>query len=307
MQARLIVFDRRGALNPRLFRIIIPLMFGLLAGAIGIQAVRSKEIELQRKYKALADKLTADYKGPVDVIIAKQDIAQGTEIQVKFLTLAKVPEKFIQPYATASPNELVGLISIAPIAKGEQLLKNKLRKPNEIASEASLSGVLTEDKRAITIGSDALTGVGGFIRPGDNVDILWTVKLPASQGGESVTMVLFQDVPVLAVANQMVGHASSNQENSRDYTITLALTPQEASLLLYAREQGRVQLSLRSPADKGKKVAIAPANSHNLMEAILGKDAVTPPPPPPSNQKTVEVIKGLERTLVAVENSPENK
>lgn len=296
------ILNQRGAFNPRLLRIIIPLMFGLMAGAIGIQAVKNREMQLERKYKVLTDKLTADYKGPVDVIVAKQDIPQGTEIQIKFLTLAKVPEKFIQPYATASPNELVGLVNIAPIAKGEQVLKNKLRKPNEIASEATLSGVTPEDRRAITIGSDALAGVGGFIRPGDNVDVLWTVKLPAAQGGEAVTMVLFQDVSVLAVANQMVGRPASGQEANRDYTVTLALTPQDASLLLYAREQGRVQLSLRSQADKGKRVAIAPANSRNLMEAILGKEAVAPPPPP-TTQKTIEVIKGLERTVVAIENS----
>lgn len=301
------IFNRRGALNPRLFRIVIPLMFGLLAGAIGIQAVRGRQLELEKKYKALTDKLTADYKSPIDVIVAKQDIPQGTEIQIKFLTLAKVPEKFIQPYATANPRDLTGLIAIAPIAKGEQVLKNKLRSASEIPSEGKLSGVTPEDRRAITIGSDALTGVGGFIRPGDNVDVLWTVKLPPAQGGEAVTMVLFQDVSVLAVANQMVGRPATSQEGNRDYTVTLALTPQEASLLLYAREQGRVQLSLRSQADKGKKVAIAPANSRNLMEAVLGKEAVAPPPPPPTTQRTVEVIKGLQRSLVAIENNPDGR
>ena len=95
----------------------------------------------------------------------------------------------------------------------------------------------------------------------------------------------------------MLGKTSTAQEGSRDYTVTLALEPQQATLLLYAREQGKLQLSLRSRHEKSSQVAIAPANVRTLMQAVLGPQAVAEEPKP---QRSVEVYKGLERTMVAV-------
>ncbi len=272
-----------------------------LAGVLGIMAVvvfEQYRRQLVQQLNAERQKLYADYQQASDVIVATKDIAGGKVIAADEVGISAIPGKFIQPYATSNTADVVGLIAAAPMAQGEQVLTNKLRRPNELPIDATLSGLTPEGKRAVTIASDALHGVGGFIRPGDRVDILWTVKLPREQGGDDpVTLALFQDVGVLAVGNEIVGRSTSEKESSPDYTVTLALSPQETSLLLYAREQGVIQLSLHSRANKGGPVAIPPMSSAAAIASVMGN---TPQPTGQAKQRTVEVYKGLERSVVSV-------
>ena len=282
----------------------VPMIVAVIAGLLAVGLMRNYLVTERHKLDAERKRLENEYQSlvgeMVEVIVAKKDLPEGTLIvRDDHLKLAKMPRNFVQPFASGRSADLVGQATIAPIAEGEQVLRNKVRPANELPLSATLSGLTPEGKRAITIGTDALTGVGGFVRPGDNVDILWTVKLPETQGGESVTMMLFQNVSILAVGNQMVGRATGGPESSQNYTVTVALTPQEASLLLYARTQGAIQLSLRPRSDKGQPVAVPPANSRAVMEAVLGKAAVGEGPKPP---RTVEVFRGLDRSVVPVKD-----
>lgn len=278
---------------------IIPFVF---AAVMGLGAVAGLQWLLRTERSKLArerQQLLADYKEPVDVLVAGRDIAEGATVSAEDLDHRAVPLKFVEPYATSQAADLLGLVAMAPIAEGEQVLTNKLRRSEERAAGATLSTLTPEGKRAVTIGTDALTGVGGYVRPGDAVDVLWTFQVPQPGGQtmEPVTMTLFQSVTVLAVGDEMIGQSTGQKAAGTDYTVTLAMTPQEAALLLYAREQGRVQLSLRPPTDKDTQVAVAPASMASVMESVLGP---TQGQQPAKLERTVEVFKGLERTVVAV-------
>lgn len=288
-------------------RRILALVF---AAACGVGAVMLLQKTLAEQRRALAQerqKLLADYQRPVEVIVAAKDLPESTTLDAGALKTALVPEKFVQPYAARSSSDVLGLVTIAPMAEGEQMLVNKVRRPEAAAParDATLSALTPEGKRAITIAVDAITGVGGFVRPGDAVDILWTIQLPQEgQQRESqvVTLTLFQNVQVLAVGADMGGRgrtkAAASPEESR--TVTLALTPQETSFLLFAREQGRIQLSLRSHADTSE-VAVTPANINSLMEKVLSQQGPMPgtaPRPAAKNTRQVEVYKGLKRDVV---------
>ncbi len=252
----------------------------------------------QAKLERERARLMANYQAPIQVVAAAKDLPTGTVLEMAHFAPAKIPEKFVQPYAVRNPKDLVGKVTIAPMAEGEQVLLNKVRSANEVSAEATLSGVLQQGKRAVTIAVESVTGVGGFVRPGDAVDVLWTLSLNgAGAQPQVVTWVLFQDTPVLAVGHEMLGRATKTEETSSQYNVTLALTPQDPSFLLFAREQGRIQLSLRPKTEEGgAKVTIAPANVNTLMEQVLG----VPPPPPPPLTKQVEVYKGLQKDVVTV-------
>ncbi len=244
-------------------------------------------------------RLMANYQAPIQVVAAAKDLPEGTVLEMAHFAPAKIPEKFIQPYAVRNPKDLIGKVTLAPIAEGEQVLLNKVRAAEDVPKDATLSGLMEKGKRAVTIAVEAVTGVGGFIRPGDAVDVLWTLSLgqaSAEQGAQVVTWVLFQDVPVLAIGHEMVGRASKTTEPSNQYNVTLSLKPQDASFLLFAREQGRIQLSLRPKTEEGAPVQVTPANVTTLMEQVLG----VPPPPPPPPTKQVEVYKGLQKDVVTV-------
>lgn len=272
-----------------------------------LRRVEEKEQALVERERALSE----EYKAPISVVVAARDLSRETTLDASHLRFAQIPEKFVQPYTVRSFEEVAGKVTVAPIAEGEQVLSNKLRRQEELPTGSTLSTVTPTGKRAVTISVDTLTGVGGFVRPGDGVDVLWTIPLPGvdKQAGQIVTLTLFQDVPVLAVGGEFVGRppstpterATSPEQAARDFTVTLALTPQETSFMLFAREQGRIQLSLRPRQDKGSQMVVVPANINTLLQIQAGLEAAAPPPPP---VKKAEIYKGLRRDVVELSEEP---
>jgi len=274
---------------------LVPLAFALAMGLAAVMLLRQYLGQQRQAVEQERRRLAADYQAPIEVVVAAKDLTAGVALEPSHLKMAPVPEKFVQPYAVRSPDELLGRLTLAPIAEDEQVLLNKVRRAEEAPPrDATLAGLMPKGKRAVTIAVDAITGVGGFVRPGDKVDILWTIQIPqpGQSQGQVVTMTLFQEVPVLAVGQETVGRARQQAERSADYTVTLALNPQETSFLLFAREQGKIQLSLRSKAETGP-VAVVPANINTLMETVLGAPASSARAP-----RQVEVYKGLKRDVV---------
>ncbi len=280
----------------------MPILFALIMGALAVFVMQQYLAGQQRLLAQERAKLLQNYRDPIKVLIVAKDLPPGTVLEAGHLELADIPEKFVQPYAARTPRDILGLVTAAPLAKGEQVLMNKLRRSDEAPTGSTLAGLTPEGKRAVTIGVDAITGVGGFVRPGDEVDVLWTLKLPQAGGGspgdQVVMLTLFQKIPVLAVGDQMVGHhaVGEGQQAPRDSTVTLALSPQETTFLLFAREQGRIQLSLRPKQGASQEVAVPPTNINTLLEAKLGIKAS--PPPKPARQ--VEIYKGLKRDVVVM-------
>ena len=274
---------------------VLPLVFAVAMGLAAVILVRQYLTQQRVAIERERDRLMVDYQAPIQVVVAAKDLPEGTPLVPALLTTAAIPEKFVQPYAVRSAGEVTGLVTVAAIAEGEQVLLNKVRRPEVVPKDAGLSSITPKGKRAITIGVDAITGVGGFVRPGDAVDILWTISLPGAgkQQGDVVTLTLFQEVPVLAVGSETVRQRGKQVTQETQYTVTLALTPQETSFLLYAREQGRIQLSLRSQGESGP-VAVAPANINTLMETMMG----VPSGASAKGPRQVEVYKGLKRDVV---------
>jgi pilus assembly protein CpaB len=275
------------------------LLVALFLATIAVILMKQRVNNELRRVQMREQELLKDYKNPITLIVAAKDLPPGTPLDAGLLEPVSVPEKFVQPYAARTPRDVLGLVTIAPLAKGEQILMNKLRRPDEIAADATLAGLTPQGKRAVTIGVDAITGVGGFVRPGDEVDVLWTLKLPGpGQEGQVVMLTLFQKVPVLAVGGQMVGRPAAGEapQAPRDSTVTLGLSPQETAFLLFAREQGRIQLSLRPKREGQQEVAVPPTNINTLLEAKLG----IKPSPPPKPVRQVEVYKGLKRDVVVL-------
>ena len=281
----------------------MPIGFAVAMGLLAVASLNRYLVTERRKLDQERQELLAyyeqHYQDPIDVVVAARDVAEDVSLSPGHLRMAKIPESFVQPYATLNPGSVLGMVTRVPIAEGEQIMQNKLRRPEDIRSGATLSTLTPEGKRAITIQVDTLTGVGGFVRPGDLVDILWTLKLPVrgQRQPQVVTLTLFQHVPVLAVGGTFIGGRTEvADKKGTAQTVTLALGPQETSFLLFAREQGGVQLSLRPRSEPASQVAVAPANFETLMLQLgMQSDA-------PQGQvfREVEVYKGLKRDVVAV-------
>jgi pilus assembly protein CpaB len=106
-------------------------------------------------------------------------------------------------------------------------------------------------QRAISISVDNTSAVSGLVRPNDKVDIVGTFRFPVEQATVSmdvVTWTLLQDVTVLATGQSM--SRGGEEARQRGYsTLTLALSPEEAELIIFAEQKGKLTLTLRNPAD----------------------------------------------------------
>ncbi len=195
-------------------------------------------------------------KGPV--VIASSDIPEKTRITRSMVKQVEMPVDYIHPRAARNLNDVVGAIASQPLVAGEQIILNRVVKGKE--TEAGLSYLVPQGKRAVTIAVDEVSAVGWNVRPGDHVDIIGTIEVPMPVRGSSgeretrvITVVALQDVEVLAVGTDTeIVKDQGKEKEIKTKTVTLAVTLDEAKPLVLADEEGKIRMALRSPLERGK-------------------------------------------------------
>ena len=132
-------------------------------------------------------------------------------------------------------------VALRTIEVNEPILKSKI---TGFGGRASLSTLIAPGMRATTIRVNDITGVAGFVLPGDRVDILLT-RDPAGGGrrsGNLQTDVFLQNMKVLAIAQD------ANEDRNKPTVVkavTLEVTPTQGQKLTLAQKLGSLSLSLR--------------------------------------------------------------
>jgi pilus assembly protein CpaB len=176
-------------------------------------------------------------------------------------------------------------IVLKKIAKNELILPYKL---SPFGARSGLPPKIPEDMRAITIAVNEVSGVAGFVLPGNYVDVLLTSnigrrdKLPA-------TRTLLQNIQVLGV-----DQLSSEDEDKPKVVnaVTLLVTPKEGKMLSLASKVGKLGLLLRNEFD-ASIIAQEVVSTKTLLEAYQE----TKPKVTKRVRRvvpTVEVIRGLD-------------
>lgn len=132
--------------------------------------------------------------------------------------------------------------AIKTIEIGEPLLAVKLTGEN---GRAGLSGVIADGMRAVTIPVDHVNGVGGFVMPGDRVDIVLTRK--NREDGEQSAKIIMQNVKVLTI-DQDADRAGEVARVAK--SVTLETDASGAQRLALANSVGRLSLMLRGAGDE---------------------------------------------------------
>jgi pilus assembly protein CpaB len=276
----------------------LPLIISLV---LGLAATYLVNLFLRQKTEEAKERAAQMEKNIASVVVAKSDIPAGTTITAEMLKEEKVYRNMLQPRAATDIERIVDKIAIAPIAKGEQVLLNKVTIAGQ---ETSLATKIPRGKRAISIPVDNISAVGGMIRPGDHVDVMGLVPIPvATPDGKTATqmttMPLFQDVLVLAVGQEYSSVSAKEEKKSEKSSaaplITLALSPQETSLIAFVQEQGKIRLVLRSPEDTQVQPAV-PASWDVLFKTVMPQ-AFQQPEEDSAGQRTVEIYRGLKKEV----------
>ena len=114
--------------------------------------------------------------------------------------------------------------------------------------------------RAMSLKVNDVTGVSGFVLPGDRVDVLITVD-NAAGAGIAVTKTILQGVEVLAAGSKT---ETKGSHHITVQTATLLVTPEGAEQLALGVSQGKVHLALRNPVDL-EVVAATNTNTRSVM------------------------------------------
>ncbi|MFA5092483.1 MAG: Flp pilus assembly protein CpaB [Candidatus Omnitrophota bacterium] len=287
------------------------LISGVVLGIVAIVMTKMYLDQQQEEIRAKAKKAVANMQAnQVAVLVAKKDIPVGVVIDSNMLETAIVPNQYVQPQAVTSLDRIAGMITIAPIAKDEQVSLSKLVTSKK-AGGGDLSGVTPAGKRAISIVVDNISSLSGMIRPNDYVDVLATIQVPAhGADGQVVNQMavvpLFQNILVLAVGSDTGGPASDSSRYadkgpSGNTLITLALGPQESNLIAFVQEQGKIRLIMRSPAD-AKVEQMPPASWDTLFQYIAPQQQFNPDDQaePVDTTEYVEVLRGLNKEKIPI-------
>jgi len=287
----------------------------LISGIIlGIMAIVMTKVYLDQQQQALQEKAKAAIasmqSNQTAVLIAKQDIPQGAVIDSGMFDTSIVPNKFVQPQAVTSLDRIAGMVTVAPISKGEQISLSKLTQERKSETSGGLAGATPSGKRAISIVADSIASLSGMVKPGDYVDVLAVIQIPMQDQDKKVTnqmaiIPLFQNVLVLAVGQNISGVAAptgrytenasaSSSGGGGNALITLALAPQEANLVAFVQEQGKMRLVMRSPAD-AKIEPIAPATWDSFFQYVMPQKETEPVV---DTNEYIEVLRGLSKEKI---------
>ncbi|AOE84476.1 Flp pilus assembly protein CpaB [Pseudomonas sp. TCU-HL1] len=179
------------------------------------------------------------------VVVATVEIPFGQMVEAQQVTLVRMPRDTVPDDAFDATEKVVGKIATFSMLRGDILREARLA---EHLGGSTLASLIESDKRAVTVRVDDVVGVGGFLLPGNRVDVLATKRVGNNSEAESKT--ILEDLRVLAV----------DQTASTDKTqpvvvraVTLEMSPKEAEILVKAMTEGRLQLALRNPLDDQKK------------------------------------------------------
>ncbi|MBD0705336.1 SAF domain-containing protein [Pseudomonas sp. E141] len=228
------------------------------------------------------------------VVVATVPIPFGQMVEAQQVTTVRMPMDTIPDDAFDSSEQAVGKIATFDILRGDIVRGARL---SEHLGGSTLASLIDPDKRAISVRVDDVVGVGGFLLPGNRVDVLAT-KTTSAGSNNAVSRTILENLRVLAV-DQTAGTDKTQPVVVR--AVTLEMSATEAEALVTAQTEGKLQLALRNPLNLEKKtvvVAPPPAPVMAVATAVVPKPVVQRSPK--AQASGITVIRGVESSVVNV-------
>jgi pilus assembly protein CpaB len=164
---------------------------------------------------------------------------------------------------------------------------------------ASIAALLPDGMRAATVKINAVSGVAGFIKANDTVDVLITRQPIGPDGasqGKSVTDVLLQNIRIIAMGQDAAG---ANGKPRVTGTATLELTPIDAQKVALGQELGDLSLVLRKPGEEQNIPQVETVSLDDLRYSYYGSK----PPTAATSATAVPVVVHRSRSPAPVVRS----
>jgi pilus assembly protein CpaB len=263
-----------------LWSLLIGLMLAVVA-VIGVNGMLGERPEVQSPFKV------------VSLVVAAHDLGFGAELNKAVLAVKDWPENSVPQGSFTKLEDVLGdgkepRVALKPIVKGEPVLMSKI---TGFGAKATMSTVLPEGKRAFSVRVNDISGVAGFLLPGDRVDVLLTRQIEEKNSDklDQVTDVILQNIVVRGI-DQIADEDRNKPQVVK--SVTLEVSPEEAQKLALAEQVGQLSLALRNVA------ANDTAATHSVRVRDLVHESAPAPAPPP--KQVAEKPKRLEPVLPSV-------
>lgn len=259
-----------------LIMLLVALLFGGLAVFIAKAWLANQQVQVSQQADPQVIKVNTQ-----KIIVANKELHFGEPITPEVLGEVDWPKDAMPEGSFTSVDDITkdGVrVVLTPISPNEPVLAWKISGPGQ---RASLSALVKEGMRAVTLRVNDTSGVAGFVLPGDRVDVLYTQDKGDGPGID----VLFQNVRVLAV-NQNADEKTGTPIEGR--TATLELTPVDAQKLALAESTGGLVFTLRAAG------SLDTAPARRIVQAeLVSSGALSQPPASAGNEDKSALEKRL--------------
>lgn len=196
-----------------------------------------------------------------DVYVVKRQLRYGDVLREADVRAVPWPKNSMPPGIFRSiddifpPDETGQRTVLRVMERGEPLLAAKVTQPG---ADAGVAATLTPGMRAFALQVDVTSGVSGFLRPGDRVDVYWTGS--DEEGG--VTRLIHANLPLIAI-----DQATDEQRNGPTIArnVTVEASPAVVAKLAQAQATGKLTLALVGVQDE-----TVSENVEATLEEIVG-------------------------------------
>jgi pilus assembly protein CpaB len=209
------------------------------------------------------------------VLVAQRGLPIGTIITPDAIGYQPWPKDMVDNAyfveGESDLNKMLGTVVRQSVTAGEPITRGALVAPGD---RGFLAAALGPGMRAITIPVSAKTGVGGFVFPGDHVDLMLTQSISGDGPALKVAETIVRNVRVLATDRSAESETTPDGKTKvRAFrTVTLEVTPKIAEKVTVAQTVGRLSLTLRSIADNQADLDKAIASGELNIPAGASKD-----------------------------------
>ncbi len=215
------------------------------AVVFGLLAVFIAQVWLNNQASMQAKNFEANKKpmATQTIVVAKQPLRFGTELNASMLQEVPWPSESLPSGAFSKIDDIVSggrRVVLGAIEANEPVLALKITGAGQ---RATLSALVKPGMKAVTIRVNDVEGVGGFVLPGDHVDVVLTRQL---EKGSATTEVVLQNTRVLAV-DQSADERGAKAAVAK--SVTLEVDTVEAQKVWLASSVGSLSLLLRKAGE----------------------------------------------------------
>lgn len=237
----------------------------------------------------------------VSVVVAGKNLEKGEVISDANIRKGDYPEKFVGERVVRVENfsMIIGQKIKNNVEQGKPILWSDI----DLEKGDGFASVIKPGMRAVTVPVNALSSISNMIKPGSRVDIILTfdkarvekagsednkketaeipdvkdiqafreylMKKYSKQGqSKQMSIVLKQDILVLAVGQRYIGEDSSSKKGESYSDVTLLVSLLGAQEIIHALTMGTLSFVLRNDADVERKV-VTPTTDDSLFRSAI--------------------------------------